>query len=322
MIKDLISIIVPVYNVEKYLRASLDSMLGQTYQRIEIILVDDGSTDGSGRICDEYAEQDSRIKVIHQKNGGVSKARNVALNVVCGEYVSFVDSDDTVESTYLEFMLKEMRKYDVDLVRCGWFRGNSPRTYFVPFNERGEYLVDFSNANDLLCFANIWGLFKSEGLKNIRFDEDLKYAEDNLFVFEYFIKSEKKKMLLLKSSMYHYAIVRDSATHIDVFEQIKRSNLFLDRIEKLEFPSEKMKAMKDRYIYKDYLILYYYFVDRKINSKEGFSKQDILFTLKKLRKLGCREYTVKEKMVSFLYRHHLHALMDVFRVMKKCLNLN
>ena len=316
MIKDLISVIVPVFNAEKYLRASLDSILGQTYQRIEIILIDDGSTDGSGDICDEYARIDPRIKTFHQKNGGVSKARNVALSMISGEYFTFVDGDDTIERTYLEFMLKEMKEHDVDLVRCSWFRGNAQKTYFVPFNETGEYLVNLSNLNDLLYFANIWGLFRSENLNNILFDECLKYAEDNLFVFEYFLNS-RKNMLLLEKPMYHYTVANDSATHIDVFEQIKRSKKFLDRIEKLDFPKEKLRKLMDRYIYKDYLVLYYFFVDKGISSKDVFSKQKVLSILNTLRKQGCKEYTLKEKIVSFLYRRHLHFVLSVARLLKK-----
>ena len=90
----LISIIVPVYNVEKYLEQCLDSIIGQTYKNLEIILVDDGSTDSSGAICDRYAEQDKRIRVIHRENGGVCAARNTALEAVTGDYIGFVDPDD------------------------------------------------------------------------------------------------------------------------------------------------------------------------------------------------------------------------------------
>lgn len=313
----MISVIVPVYNVGKYLRLSLDSILGQTYQLIELILVDDGSTDESGDICDEYAKKDSRIRVIHQKNGGVSNARNAALDMISGEYFTFVDGDDTIESTYLEIMLKKMKEHDVDLVRCSWFRGNAQKTYFVPFNDMGECLVDISNLNDLLCFANIWGLFKSDNLKNLRFDEHLKYAEDNLFVFEYFLNSRKKSMLLLKIPMYHYAIVNDSATHIDVFEQIKRSKLFLERVNKQELPKEQLKKLMDKYIYKDYLVLYYYFVDKGISSKNGLSKQSVLSVINSLRKQGYKEYTYKEKVVSFFYRHHLHFILKIVRNLKK-----
>ena len=97
-----ISIIVPVYNVEKYIHRCLDSIIYQTYENLEIILVDDGSPDGCGKICDEYAKQDSRIKVIHQKNGGQSKARNEAMKIATGDYFCYVDSDDYINEKYIE----------------------------------------------------------------------------------------------------------------------------------------------------------------------------------------------------------------------------
>ena len=115
----LISIIVPVYNVEQYLSRCVDSLVNQTYHNIEIILVDDGSPDRSGEICDEYAKKDKRVKVIHQSNGGLSDARNTALDIAKGDYLMFVDSDDWIEPTMYEEMLSFMEKEQLDLVECG-----------------------------------------------------------------------------------------------------------------------------------------------------------------------------------------------------------
>lgn len=107
----LISIIIPIYNVEKYLRRCVDSILCQSYHNLEIWLVDDGSPDGCPAICDEYAGKDKRVKVIHKKNGGLSDARNVAIDVATGEYICFVDSDDYVASTYVETLYALIDKY-------------------------------------------------------------------------------------------------------------------------------------------------------------------------------------------------------------------
>ncbi len=112
----MISVIVPVYNVESYLRKCLDSILAQTYQDLEILVIDDGSTDGSGKICDEYAEKDARIKVFHTKNRGLSAARNLGLNEAHGEWISFVDSDDWVEPDFCKEPLKTAIQYNTDLV--------------------------------------------------------------------------------------------------------------------------------------------------------------------------------------------------------------
>ena len=114
----LISLVIPVYNVEKYLDKCMESVLAQTYDNYEVILVDDGSTDNSGKMCDEYAERDSRVTVYHQKNSGVSVARNVGIENAKGEFISFIDSDDWVDESYLEKLVNAQIKYNADLTIC------------------------------------------------------------------------------------------------------------------------------------------------------------------------------------------------------------
>lgn len=116
----MISVLVPVYNVEKYLPRCLDSILHQTYTDYEILLVDDGSTDQSGALCDQYALKYSCIRVIHQKNAGVAEVRNVSLAHARGEYITFVDSDDAIEKTYLEFLLRDLETSGADVSVCSW----------------------------------------------------------------------------------------------------------------------------------------------------------------------------------------------------------
>ena len=120
----LISIIIPVYNVEDYIRPCLDSILAQTYTNFEAILVDDGSKDGSGRICDEYAEKDSRFIVVHKENGGVSSARNKGLEIAKGEWVLFCDSDDTLYPYSLIILIKHIDK-DIEFILGGYEHYNS-----------------------------------------------------------------------------------------------------------------------------------------------------------------------------------------------------
>lgn len=115
----LISVIVPIYNVEKYLPKCVDSILCQTYPNLEVILVDDGSPDRAGEICDAYAEKDSRVRVIHKRNGGLSSARNAGIDIAQGDYLSFVDSDDWIEPDTYETMLTAMERYGVSLVCAG-----------------------------------------------------------------------------------------------------------------------------------------------------------------------------------------------------------
>lgn len=313
MKKDLVSVIVPVYNVEAYLSKSLDSIIAQTYSNIEIILVDDGSKDASGKICDEYAARDSRIRVLHKKNGGVSRARNDALKMVQGEYFTFVDGDDVIEPTYIELMVYELKNNEVELVRLSWRRGGKDCTYFTQFDNHGRRFVDASNLNDLLLFANIWGLFKSEYIPFIHFDEEMKYAEDNLFLLEYFLKTKTKKMLLINKPYYHYTIVGNSATQIDVFERVKRSEMFVERVLKLNDLEVDLKRLTDKYLYKDYLVLLYHFIDLNEKERNGINIDKLKLKIKGLRKNGCREYSLQASVVSFLYRNHLHFLMSFFR---------
>lgn len=115
---DLVSVIVPVYNVEKYVDACLRSITEQTYHNLEILVVDDGSTDLSGRKCDEWSEKDSRIKVIHQENQGLSDARNAAIDVCSGDWITFIDSDDKVDRRYVEILLNLAKKYEVSIAQC------------------------------------------------------------------------------------------------------------------------------------------------------------------------------------------------------------
>ena len=121
---DIVSVVIPVFNVEKYIAKCIESLISQTYKKLEIILVDDGSTDYSGKICDEYSKLDNRIFVIHKENGGVSSARNIGMKKTTGSWVSFVDSDDWIETDFIEQLLSEGTKEEADVVLCGYNRVN------------------------------------------------------------------------------------------------------------------------------------------------------------------------------------------------------
>lgn len=148
--KPLISVIVPVYNVQKYVRKSVESILQQTYKNLEIILVDDGSTDESGKICDMLARSDNRVTVIHKKNGGLSDARNAGLDRATGELIGFVDSDDYIEKNMYEVLEERMRINEADISCCGRYLkrvkelartqlSTAILNRFVPLGERKYY---------------------------------------------------------------------------------------------------------------------------------------------------------------------------------------
>ena len=185
----MISVIVPVYKVEQYLHRCIDSILAQTYRDLEIILVDDGSPDNCGLICDEYASKDSRIKVIHKTNGGVSSARNAGLDVASGDYIAFVDSDDYVLPQYLEYLLEAILINESDISYCSYEKVDDSNE-FTPHIDRFEtYEAITATGWDCLCYFFKWWclpnvvtkLFKYEIAKKLAFPnatraEDLWYA--------------------------------------------------------------------------------------------------------------------------------------------------
>lgn len=154
---DLISIIIPVFNVEKYLGDCLESIARQTYKNIEVILVDDGSTDLSGKICDNYEAVDERFKVIHKVNGGVASARNVGVEAAVGDYIGFVDPDDWIECDMYERMHKNIIMYDVDMVICAYYEIYDSKTTIKKFGEKGIVTSDIALKDILQNFsAYLW----------------------------------------------------------------------------------------------------------------------------------------------------------------------
>ena len=142
----LISVIIPVYNVVNYFDRCINSIINQTFKNLEIIIVDDGSTDGSSEACDKIAKIDNRIKVIHQINMGLSAARNAGLNIATGEYIAFVDSDDYLHPRMYEILYKEMTKNEVDMVICE----------FNEFEEEPKYIANIDKYDTRLYNKNKW----------------------------------------------------------------------------------------------------------------------------------------------------------------------
>ena len=187
-----LSIIVPVYKVEKYLAKCIESILSQTFKDFELILVDDGSPDHCGFICDEYAKKDPRIKVLHQKNKGVSAARNAALNIAKGTYLGFVDADDWIDQDMFQVMLHTALTKEADVVICGInYRSDAGELI------RSE-LLEKATFNQKQLLINLYGMpnpigggcvnkiFLQSKVKNVRFRENMCFAEDWTYLFECF----------------------------------------------------------------------------------------------------------------------------------------
>ncbi len=210
----LISVIVPVYNVEDYLEKSVKSILAQTYDNLEIILVDDGSTDSSGSLCDAYAEKDSRIKVIHKENGGVSSARNAGLDAARGELVGFVDSDDTALPNMFERLLQNMKDTGSDISICNIFYCGAQEGDGA--KDTGEEKFMTFSAEDAISAmlmrkhftSSVYNkLFSADLLCDVRFEESIHIGEDLLFCTKAIAKSKK---LCLRSGRYYNYYVRAS----------------------------------------------------------------------------------------------------------------
>ena len=209
----LISIIVPVYNAEKYLDRCIESIVNQTYKNLEIILVDDGSTDSCPDICDGWAEKDRRINVIHKENGGVSNARNAGLDAVTGEIIGFADNDDILDSDMIEFLYKNMLDYDADISRCSYRFYYTENDSFED-SEIIEEAVVFDNSEDMLndlynfgykCGV-VWNrLYKGSVVGNIRFNPELKSGGEDI-LFNYYALKNCSKMVCCDTAKYNYSM--------------------------------------------------------------------------------------------------------------------
>ena len=314
MIKNLVSIIVPVYNVEKYLSACLDSILAQTFFNFEVVLVDDGSKDCSGKICDEYGARDSRIRVLHKENGGVSKARNAGLDMAQGEFVTFIDGDDTIDKAYIDLMFREMVENGYDVVRLSWERGGVNYTYHIKFDSEGKCLVDGESIQTLLLCTNIWGLFRAN--PQIRFNETLKNGEDSLFVIENFVKSNRR-MHLINKPYYHYTIVEKSASDMSPTERLVAHKKLLDEVLKMNDLYPRIEFLVQRHALSDYFSVMRYMMDNSIQSDNGFTFREIESEVKALRKKGATFTNAKAELRFFLYRYRLIWLFKLLSGVRK-----
>ncbi|MDD5831769.1 MAG: glycosyltransferase, partial [Lachnospira sp.] len=203
----LISVIVPIYNVEKYLARCVDSIVNQTYKNLEIILVDDGSPDRCPQMCDDYAKKDSRIKVVHKKNGGLSDARNAGIAVATGEYISFIDSDDYVSDDFFECLLDVMNKENSDIAECSVVKFYEDNRFDEFSDDLSVKTYDTQDAMSALIAENpfhqhVWNkLYKTELVKDIPYAVG-KLNEDEFWTYRVFGRANK--VARINKTMYYY----------------------------------------------------------------------------------------------------------------------
>ena len=252
---DKISVIIPIYKTEKLLNKCIKSVVNQTFLNLEIILVDDGSPDNCPQICDEWANKDERIIVIHKENEGVSSARNTGLNVATGNYISFIDADDYIEKDYHEKLINNIIEKNSDISSCG---------YIFEFGSYSERMIidDLCYNNALLYLLNckirpeVHGkLYKASIIGNTRFNTAYGYGEDLLFNYEVF----KKGLVISQISecMYHYVqnSGNSSTTPIITDYRAKSYRIFLGFVEDCRHNEELYSAAVWRFTTGTYSIL-------------------------------------------------------------------
>lgn len=211
----LISVIVPVYKVEKYLHRCIDSILAQTYENIEVLLIDDGSPDQSGAICDDYQAKDSRVRVFHKENGGVSSARNLGLRESKGDYIVFVDADDYIDEKMYATLLTNMLNENADTSICSYYQEADDGVFHKHWQndeylvfDKGEQIANLVSNQYYTC--SCWDrLFKKKLLDSISFNTEYSFYEDYFFLYEVMQKSEKA--VFTSVPLYYYCNNQNSA---------------------------------------------------------------------------------------------------------------
>ena len=262
-----VNIGVPVYNVEAYLRECLDSIMNQTFKDFEVIMVDDGSTDNSFNICQEYVARDNRFKLIHQENKGLAGARNTCLKHMKGEYITWIDSDDVVDDNYLERLLEVQEKTGADIVRCVRKLIRDGNVYFINgyedgfINEDGIFDLSLETAlenglSNYLGTIEFWGeLIPRRLYKGVSLSQGMTY-EDQGNKFKLYFQSKKNVMVL--EQLYSYRIRKDSIMgtqkkgRFNLTESLKNLQTHIYNWNKLmyyvDIANYKVEEMQDAYI--------------------------------------------------------------------------
>lgn len=307
---DLISVIVPIYNVEKYLEQCIESITNQSYTNLEIILVDDSSPDNCPAICDDWAKKDNRIRVIHKDNGGLSSARNAGITVATGKYITFVDSDDYIEPDMYEKLINIMYQTSSDIVSCKLRFVYDAGSYSVSSEDSCE-LTEYNSEEALSALIDdklrqvVWNkLYKTELINNIQFEVG-KYHEDEFWSYQVIGKSDK--VTTIDYTGYNYRQRSDSIMgntyslkRLDAIDAKRLRQNYLDS----HFPALSEQGLVNLYftcIYHGQLALKY--LD-KANSKKAFKK--LIYTLKSTKSAAnVKSISAKQKIWIYLSKFSL-----------------
>ena len=325
------SIIVPVYNVEKYLRECIDSLINQTYKDFEIILVDDGSPDNSPQICDEYAKNDNRIKVIHKENGGVTSARKVGANSATGDYIVCVDADDWVENTYLEEFSNAIEIDNSDVVCCEDYVDNGIEKVYKPMSyKEGLYkrediekeifpvLIEDENCRYFSNAVAIKAVKRGHFVKYQNLvDDEIRIGEDAAVIKPCIY--EANSLYIIKKPLYYYRYNPSSATKgkraFNWQEPKLRGEHFEKTIDMNEFDFREQN-------YRMVVHALFNVAESQFNRKDKYSviakeiKENIKDEYYQIAIKNCRFIGKKGKLALFALKHKAVLLMKIYNLIK------
>lgn len=311
--ESLISVIVPVYNVEQYLDRCINSIINQTYCNLEILLIDDGSPDSCPQKCDEWEKKDARIKTFHKKNGGLSDARNYGLDRVMGDYIAFVDSDDYIEKTMYEIMIKDIKKTKSDLACCGRFYKSTKEERKSRCQEKPIVLNDIEAIHELLnngCVEEaVWDkLYKKELWDHLRFP--LNEINEDIVVMPQIIR-KSKRIVHVGLPLYYYCYNNSSITKSGynskkdiMFKHMQDLTKYISKY----YPSEIqwVNVLKAKYAMTTLFAIVLAGEEKKYSS--SYKKYKKILRKSYIQMLKTKNFTVKQKSEALL------LLMGIYRL--------
>ena len=312
---EIVSVVVPVYNVKKYLKRCLDTVVNQTYKKLDIIVIDDGSTDGSGNLCDEIGSSDDRIRVIHQENKGLSAARNKGIDISKGNYICFVDSDDYLSLDYVNVLLKTALNTNSDIVVCDFERGEADN-YTFERQQDGINIETFNSDRAL----EIWhGKYKdvetiswNKIYKKSIFENGLRYPDGMYFEDVPTIHrqvKEAKRISYISNKLYYYYQRKSSIMH--AYSDKKIIHNLHNQEERLKwFEKEKLEAAYVRLLskcMKYYMVSYLMAEDKKL-------KNEILSKFKLMLKENKKKFCLKDRIMFCFFKYAYKIILISYNV--------
>lgn len=317
----MLSVVVPVYNAENSIRRCIDSILLQSYSDFELLLIDDGSIDNSGRICDEYAEKDSRVRVFHKPNGGVSSARNLGLDHAKGEWIAFVDSDDCVSESYLHNLWSHSSCVDlvISYAELVYLDGSRRREVYKSKLVTDDYNVLFV-ANDLSWHTSPWSkLFNKNICGDLRFVEGMHIGEDLVFLYSYILKCDK---IYVSSDTDYCYYVDNQCSLTKRINNLDEELLAYNQVSDIVWQIINTKKITDSVALSKLGWTMACYVRRVLNAiYYGREKLSIANRIKCIKELDIEKYvnhieisSNKERIYVYMLKCHLYVAYDILRM--------